>query len=37
MQQGVVDFRTKTPCNSKLSNGQQASVVNSYLLDSPSS
>jgi len=28
MQQGVVDFRTKTPCYSKLSVGQHASVVN---------
>jgi len=27
----------KTPCNSKLSNGQQYSVVNSYLLDIPGS
>jgi oxygen-independent coproporphyrinogen III oxidase len=25
------NFRIKTPCNSKLSNGQQYSVVNSYL------
>jgi len=29
---GKENFCTKTPCSSKLSNGQQASVVNSYLL-----
>jgi len=27
------DFRTKTPCSSKLSKGQQSSVVNPYLFD----
>jgi len=30
---GIKDYRIKTPCNSKLSNGQQYSVVNSSFLD----
>jgi hypothetical protein len=29
---GKEDFHIKTPCSSKLSNGQQFSVVDSYLL-----
>jgi len=32
---GIKDFHTKTPWYSKLSNGQQSSVVNSSLLDTP--